>query len=98
MQLEVLFVLQLMLTVLVIILLIKLVQLKKVVTQTVEDVKGYITFITEDINEETTEISAHSEENIIYKTGLSDVSQKKARCNEKTQSQIIHAVLQEYFP
>ena len=92
MQMEIVVVLQLMLIVLVAILLMKLSQLKKQVTQTIKEVKEYITFVTEDIEHETQENAIYSEKQRF------DTLNLQREKSENTQSQLIHAVLQEYFP
>lgn len=92
-QLEVLFLMQLVIGILMVVFLQKLLQIKKQVDDIVREVKEYITFITEE--EETDERVLKNESDYMEKTERKFVLKEN---KEEAQTKLIQAVLGEYFP
>jgi len=96
----ILFVTQMIMGVVIFILFIQFVQMKKLVEQIIREVEGYISFVTEE--EEVQE--GNIETNIKKSLTEERISMREKNRNNKRQSQddaqtqLIQAVLGEYFP
>jgi len=91
-RLEWLFFMQILMGIFMIILLQKLTQMKKQVDEIVREVKNYITYVTEEIDEE---INLTPKEHHLEKTVKNKIEQKE---QDEAQNRLIQAVLGEYFP
>lgn len=95
-RIEWLFLMQLGLGVLMLVFLRKLMQMKKQVDEITKEVTNYISYITEELEEEpVAEEFLEKKEQKTEKT-VPKVTSKKER--EMAQNQLIQAVLGEYFP
>ena len=95
-RLEWIFLVQLAMGILMVVFLQKLMQMKKQVEEITKEVMKYISYVTEEVEEEELKISTQE-----YK-GLPMEKQKGKRMSQKereeAQSRLIQAVLGEYFP
>lgn len=91
-RLEWLFLMQLALGVLMIVFLQKLTQMKKQVDEITREVMNYISYITEDMEEES--FSVKKEQQREEKNTKTMTRKEK----EEAQNRLIQAVLGEYFP
>lgn len=89
-RLEWLFLMQIFMGILMIVFLQKLTQMKKQVDEIVQEVTNYISYITEDMQEELEE--NQQKKNIILKQNGTERMEK-----EEAQNRLIQAVLGEYF-
>lgn len=99
-RLEILFFLQIVTGAILIVLLYKLSKIRKQVDDIVSEVKGYIAFITEETEESVIE-SPNTEKRFNKEMNFSQSEQRKSYSKESkddVQTQLIQAVLGEYFP
>lgn len=87
-RLELLFLMQIVMGGILIILLIKMMQMKKQVDDVIKEIHGYITFVTEEVEEE---IPVRKETPSKSSLGKSKESQ------DELQNKLIQSVLGEYF-
>ncbi|MBQ8518843.1 MAG: hypothetical protein IJ455_04440 [Agathobacter sp.] len=94
-RLEWLFLMQLAMGILMIVFLQKLIQMKKQVEEITKEVMNYISYVTEDIEEELAESAREDKKVSVEKRSGKRLSQKE---KEEAQNRLIQAVLGEYFP
>lgn len=100
-QFEVLFLMQAGMGILMVIMLRKIVQIKKQINKVVKEVEEYITFITEEAEQEEVHQQANKLEESYETKNISKKSQNNYVKNESrddAQTQLLQAVLGEYFP
>ena len=100
MQFEILLVVQLISSVLILILLRKIIQMKQQISSVVKEVEKYIAFITEEAEAETdvkaeNDMSNCKEERIYQRKKGNNITRVS---KDDAQTQLIQAVLGEYFP
>ncbi len=91
-RLEWLFFMQILMGIFMIILLQKLTQMKKQVDEIIGEVKNYITYVTEELDEE---INLTPKEHHLEKNDKNKIERKE---QDEAQNRLIQAVLGEYFP
>jgi len=96
-QLEILFFMQIGIGILLVFLLHKISQIKAQVDDIISEVKDYITFITEDTQDSEADTFDEKQDFHDEKQFFKDRS-RKIRDKEDVQTQLIQAVLGEYFP
>lgn len=94
-RLEWLFLMQLLMGILMIFFLQKLTQMKKQVDEITREVMNYISYVTEDMEEES--IQETSLGSKTYNTGEKHVEAMNKKEREEAQNRLIQAVLGEYF-
>lgn len=95
-RLEWLFLMQLVMGILMIVFLQKLTQMKKQVDEITKEVMNYISYITEDMEEEALQqIRPEKLDNLQGKKTGKVVGKKE---KEEAQNRLIQAILGEYFP
>lgn len=92
-QFELLLLLEILLGILIAILIQKINQMKKQVGHIIQEVEGYIAFITEEESEQESDYVASKP---MFHTKQTEKESKEEL--EKAQTHLIQTVLQEYFP
>ena len=100
MQFEIILGIQIMGSVLMLVLLSKMIQMKRQIEHVIKEVEGYIAFITEETEDKTDTNMAddvqYKKEEPVYQANLVSKLTKESKDTEQTQ--LIQAVLGEYFP
>lgn len=100
-QVELLFIMQVIMTALLIVLMYRLSQMKRKVEKIINEVQEYINFITEEVAEESLAEASNGASDFYEKRNLFEESKTKAlpkEDREEAQTRLIQAVLGEYFP
>ena len=100
MQFEIILGIQIMGSVLMLVLLSKMIQMKRQIEHVIKEVEGYIAFITEETEDkpdtDMADDAQYKKEEPVYQANL--VSKLKKESKDTEQTQLIQAVLGEYFP
>lgn len=100
MKFEILFITQMILGIIMFVLWIQFMQMKRKVEKIIKEIEGYISFITDEAEGQEDKIDTNIKKSLTEEKNLSQENKRnnKQQLKDDAQTQLIQAVLREYFP